>query len=104
MAAEPHLFSELLHPFLKIIIFLLLFHLLLVDFKTFLHLIQGGALHTHRHPQVSLIWVGSTIKKVTLLQHPQALKKTFPDMDPIKHTAEVITAGRNSLGFVSRRS
>lgn len=61
-SGEPHLFSEFLHPFLKIIIFLLLFHLLLVDLKTFLYLIQSGAFHTHRHTQVSLIWVRLTVK------------------------------------------
>lgn len=57
-SGEPHLFSEFLHPFLKIIVLLLLFHLLLVDLKTFLYLIQSGAFHTHRHTQVSLIWWG----------------------------------------------
>lgn len=70
--AEPHLFSELLHPFLKIIIFLLLFHLLLVHLKTLLYLIQSGAFHSHGHTQVSLIWVRLTTETshYNILSHP----------------------------------
>lgn len=50
-----NLFSQFLHSLLKIVLLLFLLQLLFINLKPLFNLIQRGAFHSHRHPQVPLV-------------------------------------------------